>query len=73
MFSPFETLLLQDSGLSLWLGLQLSKMDSLPVAVIVLISVTMLCGFTEVTSNTATATIFIPILGALVSDLSFFL
>ncbi|XP_046861707.1 solute carrier family 13 member 5-like isoform X1 [Xenia sp. Carnegie-2017] len=59
----------KDSGLSLWLGLQLSKMDSLPVAVIVLISVTMLCGFTEVTSNTATATIFIPILGALATAL----
>ena len=56
----------QDSGLSEWLGQQLATLDTVPVFVIVLITASLLCGFTEVTSNTATATIFSPILGTLV-------
>ena len=67
---PQLFLFLQDSGLSLWLGEQLVKLDSVPTFVIVLITASMLCAFTEVTSNTATATIFLPILGTLVSKVS---
>ncbi|CAB3999628.1 solute carrier family 13 member 5-like [Paramuricea clavata] len=59
----------KESGLSLWLGQQLAKLDSVPTFVIVLITAAMLCAFTEVTSNTATATIFLPILGTLASSL----
>ncbi|XP_028417882.1 solute carrier family 13 member 5-like, partial [Dendronephthya gigantea] len=59
----------KDSGLSIWLGQQLAKLDSVPTFVIVLITASMLCAFTEVTSNTATATIFLPILGTLATGL----
>ncbi|XP_070572654.1 Na(+)/citrate cotransporter-like isoform X2 [Ptychodera flava] len=55
----------QVSGLSQWIGDQLAVLDSLPAEVIILIATTTVCFFTEVTSNVAIATIFLPILGQL--------
>nr|XP_006821111.1 PREDICTED: solute carrier family 13 member 5-like [Saccoglossus kowalevskii] len=57
------------SGLSQWIGDQLSSLGSLEDWVIVLVCSTLVCFFTEVTSNTAVATIFIPIIGALAGSI----
>jgi len=53
------------SGLSKWVGVQLSHLDAIPSYAIVIIVCVMITTFTEVTSNTATATIFLPILASL--------
>ena len=55
------------SGLSKWVGTQLAYLDAIPSYAIVIIVCVMITTFTEVTSNTATATIFLPILASLVS------
>ncbi|XP_077995945.1 solute carrier family 13 member 2-like [Glandiceps talaboti] len=55
----------QASGLSQWIGDQLVVLGDLRVEVIILIVTTIVCFFTEVTSNVAIATIFLPILAAL--------
>ncbi|XP_077868540.1 solute carrier family 13 member 2-like [Saccoglossus kowalevskii] len=57
------------SGLSQWIGDQLSSLGSLEDWVIVLVCSTLVCFFTEVTSNAAVATIFIPIIGALAGSI----
>ncbi|XP_078363152.1 Na(+)/citrate cotransporter-like isoform X1 [Oculina patagonica] len=53
------------SGLSKWVGSQLANLDAIPSYAIVIIVCVMITTFTEVTSNTATATIFLPILASL--------
>lgn len=53
------------SGLSKWVGSQLAQLDTIPDYGIVIIVCVMITTFTEVTSNTATATIFLPILASL--------
>ncbi|XP_048582686.1 solute carrier family 13 member 5 isoform X2 [Nematostella vectensis] len=53
----------KESGLSEWLGEQLSGLKVVPDYGIVIIVCVMLTGFTEITSNVATVTIFLPILG----------
>ncbi|EDO42123.1 predicted protein, partial [Nematostella vectensis] len=53
------------SGLSEWLGLQLVGLNTIPSYGIVAIVCILITTFTEVTSNTATATIFLPILASL--------
>ena len=58
---------LQESGLSDWLGNQLSVLQTIPSYGIVIIVCVMITTFTEFTSNVATATIFLPILATLVS------
>ena len=58
----------QVSGLSKWVGSQLANLDAIPSYAIVIIVCVMITTFTEVTSNTATATIFLPILASLVSS-----
>lgn len=55
----------KESGLSLYLSCQLGSMKSIPEAAIVFIICTMLTFLTEITSNTATATILLPILASL--------
>ena len=59
------------SGLSKWTRTQLAYLDAIPIAIpsyaIVIIVYVMITTFTEVTSNTATATVFLPILASLVS------
>ena len=62
----------QVSGLSKWVGVQLSSLESIPSYAIVIIVCIMITTFTEVTSNTATATIFLPILASLVSLMGLF-
>ena len=54
------------SGLSEWIGDQFIVLDVLPPYAIALVVSVIIAAFTEVTSNTATATIFLPILGSLV-------
>jgi len=73
---PWEILLLfgggfalasgfKNSGLSLWIGNQLIWLKDInPVIIIVVIS-TVITFLTEITSNTATASTFLPILGGL--------
>lgn len=53
------------SGLSKWVGTQLAHLDAIPSYAIVIIVCVLITTFTEVTSNTATATIFLPILASL--------
>lgn len=55
----------KDSGLSAWLGQQLSVLGGMPHVVMVLSSCTMLTFLTELTSNTATTQIFLPVLSSL--------
>ena len=53
------------SGLSQWVGKQCSSLGFIPAWATVLIVCIMLACFTEITSNVATATIFLPILAEL--------
>ena len=55
------------SGLSPWLGEQLTALRDLPPFVIMLIICIMTATVTEVASNTATANILLPILAQMVS------
>ncbi|MFY9263127.1 MAG: DASS family sodium-coupled anion symporter [Actinomycetaceae bacterium] len=52
------------SGLSLWIGDQAGRLSGLPTIVIVIAVTTMIIFLTEMTSNTATAAAFLPIIGA---------
>ena len=54
-----------ESGLSSWLGGRLSALADFPPVVLVLVTCTMLTFLTELTSNTATAEMTLPVLGAL--------
>ena len=56
----------QESCLSEWLGDQMASLESISQFYIVLIVSLVLCAFTEVTSNVATASIFLPIVGSVV-------
>lgn len=71
---PWGVLLLFGGGLSLaaavaatgldeWLGQQVRGLDALPVVLLVAAITTMVLLLTEITSNTATAATFIPVLG----------
>lgn len=73
---PWEILVLFGGGLSLasaitttkladWIGSNLTVLEGLPVAVAVLVVTTTIIFLTELTSNTATAAAFIPIVAAL--------
>ncbi|XP_072508968.1 solute carrier family 13 member 1 isoform X2 [Notamacropus eugenii] len=53
------------SGLSLWIGQQLTPLGSLPVWSIILISSLLVTSLTEVVSNPATITLLLPILAPL--------
>ncbi|MGC9326382.1 MAG: SLC13 family permease [Candidatus Hinthialibacter sp.] len=54
-----------DSGLSEWIAVQMQFLADYPAVVIVLLAVGLVVFLTELTSNTATATIFMPIMGAI--------
>jgi sodium-dependent dicarboxylate transporter 2/3/5 len=58
---------MQQSGLSDWLGDQLRVLGSLPHPVIALLVSVMVASTTEVMSNIATTTLFLPVLRNLVS------
>ena len=51
------------SGLDGWFGAQVSGLGELPVIVLIVAVVTLILFLSEVTSNTATAATFIPVLG----------
>lgn len=53
------------SGLSEWIGTQLTALQGVHVLIIVLAVVTLVIFLTEITSNTATATMMYPIMAAL--------
>jgi len=55
----------KESGLSKWVGAQLTHLNAIPSFAIVIILCVMITTFTEFTSNVATATIFLPILASL--------
>ncbi|KAM6201600.1 solute carrier family 13 member 1 [Rhynchocyon petersi] len=55
----------EESGLSKWIGNQLSPLGSLPVWLIILISSLMVTSLTEFASNPATITLLLPILSPL--------
>ncbi len=72
---PWEVLILFGGGLSLaaaitgtglaeWIGMSLSGLDWLPIIVLVMSSLFVIIFLTEVTSNTATAAAFLPILAS---------
>lgn len=52
------------TGLAAWIGQNLGLFSQVPLLVMIMITCFMLTFLTEVTSNTATATIFMPILAA---------
>jgi sodium-dependent dicarboxylate transporter 2/3/5 len=54
-----------DSGLTTWIVTQLSGLQGAPPIVFVLVVTLVVIFLTEVTSNTATATLILPVLGAL--------
>jgi sodium-dependent dicarboxylate transporter 2/3/5 len=55
----------ESSGLSTWLGVGLSGLSSWPLPVLVLVIVVSVILLTELTSNTATAATFLPVLGGI--------
>ncbi len=59
----------QKSGLSEWIGQQLTSLSVLPPFVIMLIICIITATITEVASNTATANILLPILADTVNSL----
>ncbi len=72
---PWEVLILFGGGLSLaaaitntglasWIGYSLSGLDWIPIIILMMIALTVIIFLTEVTSNTATAAAFLPILAS---------
>ena len=57
----------QESGLSRYIGNQLGILSALPNWSVVVIVAALVAGLTEFTSNTATSSLLLPILGELVS------
>jgi sodium-dependent dicarboxylate transporter 2/3/5 len=54
-----------DSGLALWLGESLAPLNAWGTAALVIAAVTLVIFLTELTSNTATAATFLPVVGAM--------
>ncbi len=50
------------TGLSLWIGHQVSALGAMPILAVILIVVALVIFLTEITSNTATAAAFIPVI-----------
>lgn len=55
---------ISDSGLAEWIGQVFQRFDGLSVIVLIALAVSAIIFLTEVTSNTATAAAFLPILGS---------
>ncbi|KAK5858141.1 hypothetical protein PBY51_002306 [Eleginops maclovinus] len=60
----------EESGLSLWLGDQMTPLQSIPPAAISIVLCLLVATFTECTSNVATATLFLPILASMSQSIS---
>lgn len=58
-----------DSGFSEWIGTRIGSLDGLPPVVILLSAMVVGLGLTELTSNTATAAAFFPIMGAVATGI----
>ncbi|KAG7247730.1 hypothetical protein CRUP_011268, partial [Coryphaenoides rupestris] len=54
----------EESGLSMWLGDQMTPLKTIPPWAIVIILCLLIATFTECTSNVATATLFLPVLAS---------
>lgn len=64
--SHFCSPLLQESGLSVWIGGRLHPLEGVPPPVAVILITVVIALFTEFASNTATIIIFLPVLAELV-------
>ncbi|BCZ16931.1 Sodium-dependent transporter NaDC-1 [Helicobacter sp. NHP19-003] len=51
------------TGLSLWIGKQVALLGHIPLLLLIVLVTTMVIFLTEITSNTATAAAFLPVLG----------
>lgn len=60
---------ISDSGLSTWIGKNLSVVGTASVIIIVLSIVAVIVFLTEITSNTATTTTFLPVIAALALEI----
>lgn len=60
---------IQGSGLSAWLGEQAAQLDGLPIMIVVAVICFGILMLTELTSNTATAATFLPVIGAVAVSL----
>ena len=54
-----------ESGLATWIGDSLAAVGTLPIVVVTLFVTTVVIFLTELTSNTATAAAFLPVVGSL--------
>lgn len=59
------------TGLSNWIGVQVEGLRTLNVVIILIIVTAMVLGLTELTSNTATAAAFLPIMGGVATGLGY--
>ncbi len=59
------------TGLSLWIGEQVSALSSMPMVIIILIVTALVIFLTEITSNTATAAAFIPVIIGVATGLGY--
>jgi len=55
---------IEKSGLATWMGTLFNGLQGVPILLLVFISVLVVIFFTEITSNTATAAAFIPVLAS---------
>ncbi|XP_067451159.1 Na(+)/citrate cotransporter-like [Thunnus thynnus] len=55
----------EESGLSKWMGDQMTPLQSIPPWAIVIVLCLLIATFTECTSNAATATLFLPVLASM--------
>lgn len=53
-----------DTGLAAWIGERLQVLGRVPVPLMVIMACVLMTFLTEITSNTATATVFMPVMGA---------
>ncbi len=60
---------IQDSGLSAWLGEQATQLDAIPILLMVAVICFGVLMLTELTSNTATAATFLPVVAAVAVSL----
>ena len=68
---PWDILILFGGGLSLWIGHQVSALGALPIAAIIMAVVTLVIFLTEITSNTATAAAFLPVIAGVSAGLGY--
>ncbi|KAI4898728.1 hypothetical protein NFI96_024107, partial [Prochilodus magdalenae] len=59
----------EESGLSRWMGNQLTPLHSIPPWAIVIVLCLLIATFTECTSNVATATLFLPVLASMAQSI----